>query len=65
MAGKEEVLGFKKIVYREGNEIKTVKGDVVFNDEFFIVNDSMWINKKDVIAVKDAGSDETTMGGRK
>jgi len=50
-------LGRKKVVYKEGNQIRAIRGYVFIENDFVIVKDNknkepIWINKNVVMTIK-------------
>ena len=54
-----EKLGFKKVVWKDENTTKVIRGDTVINDLFVIVRPEgqgpCWIKKDAVVFIKDLG----------
>jgi hypothetical protein len=58
MAMKDEVLGLRKVVFREGHEIRTMKGDVTLQPQIGFVKvrtfvGDLLIDRSSVIAIKE------------
>jgi len=54
----EKEIGMKKVVYKDGDYTKVLRGRCFFEDEFIKViteNDTVWIGKSAVISIKDGG----------
>jgi hypothetical protein len=52
-----QVLGKKKVVYSEGDQIRAIRGFVTVQDDFIIVKsnnniDPIWIGKSAVLTIK-------------
>ena len=50
-------LGYKKVVYQDGKEFRAIRGFVIINGDFLIVQDKnhsnpIWINKNVVQTIK-------------
>ncbi len=50
-------LGYRKVVYQDGKNIRAIKGFVTINGDFIIVQDKnhsnpIWINKRVVQTIK-------------
>jgi len=57
MKGNEK-LGLRKVVYREGEQVRAITGDCVFIDEFLKVTNErgeLLINKSNVLVIKNPG----------
>ena len=52
----ERELGYKKVVYKDGDYTKVAQGETSFDDEFVKVktkNGTVWIGKRAVISIKE------------
>ena len=54
----EREIGTKKVVYKDGNYTKVLKGRCSFEDNFVKVvteHGTVWIGKSAIISIKDGG----------
>ena len=55
---RKEELGLRKVVYKEGDQVRAITGDCVFEGDFLkVTNDrgEILINKNNVLVIKNPG----------
>ena len=55
---RNEKLGLRKVVYKEGDQVRAITGDCVFEGDFLkVTNDrgEILINKNNVLVIKNPG----------